>query len=301
VLSGAEDLIPVGGNFPGIVRYRPRTEGLFARIEYHRDADNSHWVVHSGDGLISAYGTPNRFNAASDVLGVPADIADPARPERIFAWMLTDTRDPFGNHIRYEYERDPTHVDHEWAQFYLSRILYVDVDEPPAGGEPFLVSVEFMYADRLDPFSNHRSGFQIRTTRRCERIEVHTQAGESRLVRSYRLIYLDQRIPSQDGISDADSIEIAGIPIAPIDPSALPISAVSMLSQIHVIGHDDTQPLPEQRTQRLRRSNLATRASIRIGATSFHCKAEHCPPSRFRTRGWNSSICSAMARPISWK
>ncbi len=55
VLSGAEDLVPVGGNFPGIVRYRPRTEGLFARIEHHRDANNSHWVVRSKDGLISTY------------------------------------------------------------------------------------------------------------------------------------------------------------------------------------------------------------------------------------------------------
>ena len=121
MLSGAEDLIPVGGNFPGIVRYRPRTEGLFARIEYHRDADNSHWVVHAGDGLISTYGTPNRFNAESDAVAESADIADPASPERIFSWMLTDTRDPFGNRIRYEYERDPTHVDNEWAQLYLSR------------------------------------------------------------------------------------------------------------------------------------------------------------------------------------
>lgn len=36
VLSGAEDLVPVAGDFPGIVQYRPRTEGLFARIEHHR-------------------------------------------------------------------------------------------------------------------------------------------------------------------------------------------------------------------------------------------------------------------------
>lgn len=251
VLSGAEDLVPVDGDFPGIVRYRPRTEGLFARIEYHRDADNSHWVVHSRDGLISTYGTPNRFNSESEAGAEPADIADPVSPQRIFAWVLTETRDPFGNRIRYEYERDANNVDGEWAQIYLSRIRYVDIDEPTTSGEPFLVSVEFTYADRPDPFSSHRSGFQIRTTRRCERIEVRTHAGESRLVRSYQLIYLDQRIPSEDGVLDADSIEIAGIPIAPVDPSALPISGVSMLSQIHVTGHDGTQSLPEQRTQRL--------------------------------------------------
>ena len=251
VLSGAEDLVPIDGDFPGIVRYRPRTEGLFARIEYHRDADNSHWVVHSRDGLISTYGTSNRFNSESDATPEPADIADPASPERIFAWMLTETRDPFGNRIRYEYERDPTNVDDEWAQLYLHRILYVDVNEPSANGEPFLVSVEFIYANRPDPFSSHRSGFQIRTTRRCQRIEVRTHVGESRLVRNYQLIYLDQRLPPDDGVADADSIDIAGIPVAPIDSSAFPINGVSMLSQIHVIGHDNTQLLPEQRTQRL--------------------------------------------------
>ena len=109
VLSGAEDLVPSDGDFPGVVRYRPRTEGLFARIEYHRDAENSHWVVRSRDGLISTYGTPNRFNSETDA--VPADIADPPSPERIFAWMLTETRDPFGNRIRYEYERDPNNID----------------------------------------------------------------------------------------------------------------------------------------------------------------------------------------------
>src|SRR3954467_9506959 len=34
VLSGAEDLVPVAVA-PGMTRYRPRTEGLFARIEHH--------------------------------------------------------------------------------------------------------------------------------------------------------------------------------------------------------------------------------------------------------------------------
>ena len=37
LLSGAEDLVPVTGSYPGRVRYRPRTEGVFARIEHHLD------------------------------------------------------------------------------------------------------------------------------------------------------------------------------------------------------------------------------------------------------------------------
>src|SRR5215470_5041787 len=44
ILSGAEDLVPVE-KLETATRYRPRTEGLFARILYHRDATNSYWEV----------------------------------------------------------------------------------------------------------------------------------------------------------------------------------------------------------------------------------------------------------------
>jgi RHS repeat-associated protein len=249
VLSGAEDLVPMAGDFPGIVRYRPRTEGLFARIEYHRDAGNSHWLVRSKDGLVSTYGTPGRFDVVEQG-GDSADIADPANAAHIFAWMLSETRDPFGNRIRYEYARDPNNAASEWAQIYLSRILYVDVGESTTSGAPFLVSVDFIYADRPDPFSSHRSGFQMRTTRRCERIEIRTHAGETRLARSYRFVYLDQRVRTTGEAPDAP-IDSAGIPVQTVDRGALPLNGVSLLSQIHVIGHDDSQPLPDQQTQRL--------------------------------------------------
>src|SRR5262245_30919438 len=60
LLSGAEDLVPVGTSAPAITRYRPRTEGLFARIDHHHDAHNNFWEVRSKDGLRSLYGTPGR-------------------------------------------------------------------------------------------------------------------------------------------------------------------------------------------------------------------------------------------------
>src|SRR5438270_2916777 len=44
ILSGAEDLVPVE-KAGGATRYRPRTEGLFAEILYHRDATNSCWEL----------------------------------------------------------------------------------------------------------------------------------------------------------------------------------------------------------------------------------------------------------------
>ena len=46
------------GTFPGVVRYRPRTEGLFARIDFHRDAENSFWDIRTRDGVRSLYGVP---------------------------------------------------------------------------------------------------------------------------------------------------------------------------------------------------------------------------------------------------
>ena len=65
VLSGAEDLVTVA-QFEGITRYRPRTEGLFARIEHHQQDSNDYWQVWSKDGLISFYGTPRPEDSTSD-------------------------------------------------------------------------------------------------------------------------------------------------------------------------------------------------------------------------------------------
>src|SRR6266498_3228785 len=61
ILSGAEDLVPVDDEKTGkATRYRPRTEGLFAKIIHHYDAQTktNHWEVRSKDGLKSFYGTP---------------------------------------------------------------------------------------------------------------------------------------------------------------------------------------------------------------------------------------------------
>jgi len=51
LLSGAEDLVPVAGGVPEAIRYRPRTEGLFARISHHHDASNDYWEVRKKMGL----------------------------------------------------------------------------------------------------------------------------------------------------------------------------------------------------------------------------------------------------------
>ena len=214
ILSGAEDLVPISGDFPGKVRYRPRTEGLFALITYHRDSDNSYWEVQSKDGLVSFYGIPGV--AGSD----PAVVADPGNPSKVFAWKLTRTVDPFGNVIEYEYERDTGEEGpHHWDQLYLRRIRYGDYGDET--DPQFLVSVIFDYDDRPDPFSAYRPGFEIRTRKRCEQIIVRTHGDQEHRVRTYRFVYLDERV-------------VAG----ELPASVLPHNGVSLLSRLEVNGHD---------------------------------------------------------------
>ena len=225
-MSGAEDLVPFKKE-EAKTYYRPRTEGLFAEIICHRDATNSYWEVRSKDGLVSFYGTLQPQDALADwedpsVIRDP----DPLKAHHVFAWKLTHTEDPFGNRIEYEYERDSAEEGpHHWYQLYLKQIRYADYDE--GGKLKFLVSVSFEYAERLelDPFSEYRSGFEIRTRKRCTRIIVRTHADKDRVVRSYDFIYLDQR---------------------PELKSVLPINGVSLLSQVKVTGHDGdrTEMLP---------------------------------------------------------
>jgi len=218
ILSGSEDLVPVAGSYPGRVSYRPRTEGLFARIEHVRDAANSYWEVRSKDGLVSSYGTPAALGTD------PAVIADPSVRTNVFSWKLMRTVDPFGNRIEYEYERDLAEEGpHHWDQVYLKRIRYVDYET--GGQSRFLVSATFEYEERPDPFSEYRSGFEIRTRKRCSRIVVRTEATSEQLVRTYEFVYLDQR---------------------PERRNDLPINRASLLSQVNVIGHDGakTETLP---------------------------------------------------------
>jgi RHS repeat-associated protein len=221
LMSGAEDLVPVPGGAPGTARYRPRTEGLFARIEHHSNADpaKDQWEVRTKDGLVSSYG-------GVDAGGELAAITDPDPPggqPRLFAWKLTRTADPFGNRIEYVYQRDIIRQalspsPHHWDQLYLSEIWYVDYGEDPDAPQ-FLVKVKFDYQPRPDPFSDCRAGFEIRTVRRCTAIRVCAYPdGVETPVRTYQLTYLEP----------------------------LPPNGVSLLQRIQVIGHDgaSTESLP---------------------------------------------------------
>ena len=99
ILSGADDLVPVtlADGTPmeeerdqyRVTRYRPRIEGLFARIErwtHRTDASDIFWRSISRDNVSSLYGK----TAASR-------IADPRNASRIFSWLLCESFDDKGN------------------------------------------------------------------------------------------------------------------------------------------------------------------------------------------------------------
>ncbi len=205
ILSGSEDLIPVSESVDTVdsvktIRtiYRPRTEGLFARITHFEIIDTSsgtqyynYWEVRSKDGLISYYGNPDLERADLD----NTIIADPSDQDRskIFAWKLYKTVDPFGNTILYSYLRDFIEQNlsnsvEGYDQLYLNKIQYVDWDD--SGTERFLISVNFLggrdsendnapltileVPDRPDAFSSYNSGFQVRTRKRYKEIVIRT-------------------------------------------------------------------------------------------------------------------------------
>src|SRR5215207_5733332 len=207
LLSGSEDLVPVSGDYPRRVSYRPRTEGLFARIEHVRDGSNNFWEVRTKDGLVSRYGT-KRTAGEVNTGGDPAITRDQGseNPDRIFCWKLTETLDPFANAIVYEYLRDSGEGQgHRWDQPLLRRIKYADYGDPT--NPAFLVQVEFAYERRPDPFSEYRPGFEIRTTLRCHEIMVstHTDDGVDHKVREYRLRYEQE---PHNGVSLLSGIEV---------------------------------------------------------------------------------------------
>ena len=107
LISGAEDLVPFlnadAGRYedrlaaPGYLlhRYRPRVEGLFARIErWTRLVDGDvHWRSISRDNSLAVYGRD-----------VNSRVADPADARRVFSWLICESRDDKGNVVLYDYK-----------------------------------------------------------------------------------------------------------------------------------------------------------------------------------------------------
>jgi hypothetical protein len=169
ILSGAEDLVPVliedrYGNLVDEVEprhhgfyiksYRPRIEGLFARIErWTRIADGeTHWRSISHDNVLTIYGIDDASR-----------IADPLNPYRVFSWLVCRSYDDKGNAIVYDYAaEDDCNVDvslpserhrSRSANRYVKRIRYgnrtpVLLDPGTAGFRPSHLDAQHLEAAR---------------------------------------------------------------------------------------------------------------------------------------------------------
>lgn len=225
ILSGAEDLVPVmertdtgwrreavrprtvNGVDYEVERYRPRIEGLFARIERWKRVGGGevHWRSISKDNITTLYGKTRKSR-----------IFDPEDSGRVFSWLICESYDDKGNAIFYEYvpedsaglSGNPVHEANRTdkareANRYLKRVKYGNkvsrllqpdlsqmdwlfevvldygeghyIDVPSGGaGEHKYVRASSDGPDdwpaRKDPFSGYRAGFEVRTCRLCRRV-----------------------------------------------------------------------------------------------------------------------------------
>lgn len=218
ILSEAEDLVPVWKEENGtwskdafevtvgavkytIQRYRPRVEGLFAKIEkiVASGEPGFYWKVTTKDNVATVFGRT-----------AAARIADPQDPTRIFKWLAEWSYDDKGNCFEFSYQPEnldevPAAVSEKnrfsglaaFTNNYLKRVrygnknpYYADSANPYRPKLPvnpdYFFEIVFDYGEhaelapsptgnkewncRFDPFSDYRPGFEVRTYRLCKRI-----------------------------------------------------------------------------------------------------------------------------------
>lgn len=119
ILSGGEDLVPVltlsggewrrvpftrtlGASEYSVQPYRPRVEGLFARVERWTNVETgaAHWRTVTRDNVTTLFGTDD------DSRVYDREAADAGLPARVFTWLVSESHDDKGNAIVYEYKRE---------------------------------------------------------------------------------------------------------------------------------------------------------------------------------------------------
>ncbi|HSR18219.1 MAG TPA: SpvB/TcaC N-terminal domain-containing protein, partial [Ignavibacteriaceae bacterium] len=214
ILSGAEDLVTLlefqegswvkykeikneNGIDYTVTRYRPRIEGLFARIEKWKDNGTGEvfWKTITSGNVHSYFGLTSESR-----------IHDPGDPKKVFEWKLCRAHDDKGNIIVYNYRKEDSSGVPKKAneknrirnsQTYLKEVFYGN-KQPYFLGDTlpednnYMFRVVFDYGEhdqslsipkdigleknkwlcRKDPFSTYRPGFEVRTYRRCSRILI---------------------------------------------------------------------------------------------------------------------------------
>lgn len=227
--------------------YRPRIEGLFARIERWTNKATGifRWRVTTRDNVNTLFGWTK-----------DAVIADPLDARHIYEWLPEFVYDDKGNCCRYLYKpedkvgldvsqlhnRNRLNKDRKitYTNRYLDRILYGNLKPyvRATAGDNFPDPADFVFetvfdygtlkqatdtqpADpvetlnlwdfRKDAFSDYKAGFEIRTTRLCKRVLLfHHFKGENEydgLVKSLDFEYSDL---GEEGFTFLQSITSRG-------------------------------------------------------------------------------------------
>ncbi|MCW3083676.1 MAG: hypothetical protein JWP12_1042 [Bacteroidetes bacterium] len=180
-----------------IRNYKPRIEGLFARIERWMEKNNQRikWRVITRENTTTLFGWTDN-----------AIVANPADPTKIYEWLPEFVFDDKGNCTQYVYKKeDETGFDESlihnrnrvknglitYTNRYPEKVLYGNktpykkFDDEFPNESDYLFSTVFDYGEynnvspfdkindwtfRPDAFSEYKSGFEIRTTRLCKRV-----------------------------------------------------------------------------------------------------------------------------------
>ncbi|UJQ20366.1 hypothetical protein L2227_03995 [Wolbachia endosymbiont of Delia radicum] len=184
VLTGADDLVAINQTSNSeydITYYKPRVEGLFAKIErlISKNDNTVHWQVTSKDGNISIYGKDKQ-----------AQIYDPKSNSRIAEWLLEESRDVYGNKISYYYRSSKVE---QGSGRVIDRITYGHNKELKYnhfevlfdyGKNDFTSPIDKKYNEerkaiiRPDPFTSHITGFAVRTELLCRVIRIYHRFDE---------------------------------------------------------------------------------------------------------------------------
>ncbi len=177
--------------------YKPRIEGLFARIErwYRKSNCEIKWRVIARDNTTTLFGW-----------SIHSRIADPNDINKIYEWLPEFVFDDKGNCANYIYKKEDEKgldlsltYNHNrfkkdsitYTNLYLEKVLYGNKTPYKKFNDAFPTETDYLFSTifdygeydlnspynkikdwdfRLDAFSDYKSGFEIRTTRLCKRV-----------------------------------------------------------------------------------------------------------------------------------
>ena len=192
------DEITSSDNLFIIRKYRPRIEGAFARIERWTEKTTGiiKWRVISRDNHTTLFGwTKNSI------------LCNPEDPTKIYEWLPEFVYDDRGNCFQYIYKQEDAigfnsafmHNNNRWkdgqityTNLYLEKVFYGNKTPFRQFGDAFPLEKDYLFQTvfdygvtdidndpidlinpwnfRSDAFSDFKAGFEIRTTRLCNRV-----------------------------------------------------------------------------------------------------------------------------------